>query len=914
MRSPLTYSFATNIIANLRPKTRRGRLAALVISVALPCTVAFSASSAGLLGKLLFGRLSAERSAKSGRGVGGAMALGNVTLPPVQTTSDTSLSVARKGHTATLLTDGRVLIAGGENATGLVIQAAIFDPSAGTFSVTGNLNNSRADHSATRLADGRVLIAGGRSDLGALNTTEIFDPTSGTFTGGPNLNDARSGQSATVLGDGRIVLAGGDASGSVEIYDPQANAFTSLSANMSAPRAQHGAALLNDGRILFAGGAAPDGSPVRTGEVLDVVNASFAAVSNNTEDAHLRPLLRVLPDGKVQIIGGADHDDMEIYDEAANIFGAHVHVYPIGDEHPGLVQQILNSPVRAALFRNGVDDPLLDRSGETITELSGNQALVAGGVDSNGATLGSAAILSSSSATITTDKLDYPPGTPVIVSGSGWQANESVVVMLHEDPHINTENPHTFTVQADGNGNFSFQEYAPEDADLGVSYIAAAVGQSSGWTAQTGFHDGSIKMQIVPDTGTSTATITSHMTVTPFNDPNPNDGANACTSSYTAGATTVSNIDNSKTPASIGLGSNTYALLVADATASDGSAFKSWQNTSGATFNPGGLGLRYACVENVKSGTQTWNISYGGPTKVVFTNTAVNAVVNTCHTLTLQTQLPDGTPSSPNANQPIDLTSSSGTPTWYASSNGTCSGATTSVTIPSTANSVSFDYKDGTVGTPSITGTPTGSSMTPATQGETWVASCSNASVSTNPSPVTVTYGDSTATFTATGGGTPAPTVQWQVSTGGPFTNLSNSATYSGVTTGTLTITGPTVSLSGNQYRAVFTNTCNGTQTANSTGATLTVNKANLNVNAVANSKTYGASDPAIGYTLSGFQFTDTSGVACGTGSCTRAASNTVAGTPYTITYTAGTLSAANYNFVTGTTVNFTFNARNATW
>src|SRR5258706_8360688 len=107
--------------------------------------------------------------------------------------------------------------------------------------------------------------------------------------------------------------------------------------------------------------------------------------------------------------------------------------------------------------------------------------------------------------------------------------------------------------------------------------------------------------------------------------------------------------------------------------------------------------------------------------------------------------------------------------------------------------------------------------MTPATQGETWVASCSNASVSTNPSPVTVTYGESTATFTATGGGTPAPTVQWQVSTGGPFTNLSNSATYSGVTTTTLTVSNPTVSLSGNLYRAVFTNTCNGTQTANST-------------------------------------------------------------------------------------------------
>jgi hypothetical protein len=90
------------------------------------------------------------------------------------------------------------------------------------------------------------------------------------------------------------------------------------------------------------------------------------------------------------------------------------------------------------------------------------------------------------------------------------------------------------------------------------------------------------------------------------------------------------------------------------------------------------------------------------------------------------------------------------------------------------------------------------------------------------------------------------------------------------------------------------------------TGATanFTINKANLNVDAVANSKTYGASDPALGNTLSGFQNGENSGSAgvSGAASCTRALGETVAGSPYTITCTAGTLSAANYNFVTGTT------------
>jgi hypothetical protein len=473
-----------------KPAHKQIRLIVLLSTVAVASGLTMASASSGSFRGLLF----------RGLGLGGG-GLVDASIPPVASTSltpiglaapvsDVQLNRARRGHTATLLTDGKVLIVGGENSDGLVTPAEIFDPATETFAVSGNLNTRRADHTATRLSDGRVLVAGGRGDLGSLNSTEIFDPTSGAFTSGPNLNSARSGQSATTLGDGRVVFGGGDPAGTVEIYDPQANTCTGVGANLTAPRTMHSAALLNDGNILIVGGSAADGSDVLTAEILNVSTPSVSAVGNQTADGHVRATLRVLPDGKVQIIGSSDHEDMEIYDPAVNSFGAHAHVFPIGDSHPALLQEIMDAPMRAAMFRLGASSALLNRTGQRVTELPGsNQALVTGGVDSSGAFLNSASTLNSSTATVTTDKLDYAPGTPVLVSGTGWKPNEFVTIMFHEDPHVGTENPHTFTVQADANGNFVNQQYAPEDADVGVTYILAATGGSSGWTAQTAFMD-----------------------------------------------------------------------------------------------------------------------------------------------------------------------------------------------------------------------------------------------------------------------------------------------------------------------------------------------------------------------------------------------------------------------------------------
>src|SRR5882724_289939 len=486
---PSVSSFCPLLLTNtikLRNKPARS-LVLLGVIVLATTALASTVSSAGSLRQFIFGLALSNTSGSVSQP---KAALANPLLTAPMPQSSTTMTVERRGHTATLLADGLVLIVGGENSGGLISQSEIFDPTAGTFSVSGNLNSARADHSATRLADGRLLIAGGRGAAGALTTTEIFDPTTGAFASGPAMSVARAGHSATLFADGRVFIAGGDANGSAEIFDPATSSFSAFGGSMNGSRSMHSAALLADGRVLLVGGRNAAGDALSSGEIFDPSNATFAD-AGSMEDTHIRATLRVLPDGKVQIIGGTgDHEDMEIYDPAINAFGAHAHVFPTGDSHPELLQQIMDAPTRAAMFRLGASTALLNRTGQTITEISGStQALVAGGVDSTGAFLNSVATLNSSAATITTDKLDYAPGTPVMVSGTGWQPNEVVTIMFHEDPHVATENPHTFTVQADANGDFANQQYAPEDQDAGLTYILAATGGTSGRAAQTSLTD-----------------------------------------------------------------------------------------------------------------------------------------------------------------------------------------------------------------------------------------------------------------------------------------------------------------------------------------------------------------------------------------------------------------------------------------
>ncbi|HZJ47317.1 MAG TPA: kelch repeat-containing protein [Pyrinomonadaceae bacterium] len=405
-----------------------------------------------------------------------------------------AMATERRGHTATRLADGRVLIAGGESGSGALNETEIYDPTSATFSVSGNMSTARVDHSATLLADGRVLIAGGRNGAGSIPTTEMFDPSTGTFSSGPVMSVARAGHSATLFADGRILIVGGDATGSAEVFDAAANTFTALDSHLTDPRSMHSAALLLDGRVVVVGGRNSGGEDLKSVEIFDTPASTFSTVDNSLTVARSRALLRVLFDGKVQIIGGNNDGSMEIYDPMSESIGAYAHVLPETDTCTGLKPGVMASQTRAALFHNGQTDALLDRSGHTITEING-QALIVGGANSSGAILSSTEVLTSYSASITTDKLDYAPGETATFTGRGFLAGETVRIAIHEDPHTPQERSIQVVADADGNisGGYLVQEY-----DLRLQFIASAKGQTSGITAQTTFTD---------DTNITTATV-----------------------------------------------------------------------------------------------------------------------------------------------------------------------------------------------------------------------------------------------------------------------------------------------------------------------------------------------------------------------------------------------------------------------
>lgn len=241
----------------------------------------------------------------------------------------------RAAHTATLLGDGKVLVAGGfAGSAGSLASTEIFDPATQLFAAAGNLNAPRAGHTATLLSNGKVLIAGGYNG-NYLASAELYDPAARRFTPTSRMVTARSGHVAVLLPNGKVLLAGGVGTGwtflaDAELYDPATNAFTATG-SMLAARESHTATLLANGNVLIAGGHKGRRAAMTiysSAEIYDAAAGKFSATGDMTRIRHKHDAV-LLADGRVLIIAGADERDgrpaytsAEIYNAAKGTFTA----------------------------------------------------------------------------------------------------------------------------------------------------------------------------------------------------------------------------------------------------------------------------------------------------------------------------------------------------------------------------------------------------------------------------------------------------------------------------------------------------------------------------------------------------------------------------------------------------------------
>lgn len=399
--------------------------------------------------------------------------------------SGPSMAIPRAYQTATILPNGKVLVVGGRGLLSIsapwqppgsaISSAELFDPKTRHWSSAGTLNAPRFGHTATLLRNGKVLIAGGNSILpnaslpaGAdtLSSAELYDPQSNSWSLAASMHAARASHTATLLADGRVLVAGGVVSSaadpgfvldSAELYDPATDQWTAAPA-MPSPRANQTATSLSDHRVLLIGGidhfwnsGAAATTGLTTAELFDPTTDSWS-LGPSMRYSRISPSATLLPDGRVLVVGYSVGND-----QTTELLNATVEGWSVGPKlaagRAGYVAVLLHDG--AVLVAGGLVDKsaeLFDwrrnvwvsagslavlRSGATATVLDNGQVLVAGGFGSKSMPWSSAELYDphgTSSVGVTRAKLTPAPiaGTALLLGilailGFSWLRRRGLV-------------------------------------------------------------------------------------------------------------------------------------------------------------------------------------------------------------------------------------------------------------------------------------------------------------------------------------------------------------------------------------------------------------------------------------------------------------------------------------------------------
>lgn len=360
-----------------------------------------------------------------------------------------SMTVARERPTATLLSNGKVLLVGGNNSsTNYVNDVELYDPAADAWTAGMSLTTGRSFHTATRLPNGKVLVVGGFGGTPSANlaSAELYDPVPGTWSSANSLGTPRRAHTATLLPNGNVLIAGGvgsvgatpeDYLKTAELYTPSTNLWAPAMP-MAHVRESHTATLLPVGRVLIAGGF--DGDYVGTVELYDPVTNAWSPAPNLATARRLHTAT-MLGTGRVLVTGGGGAAgylaSAELYDAAAN---AWTPAAPMGEP----------------------------RAGHAATRLADGRVLVDGGANGVPATLATAEIY------VATADTWEPAGTmgAARVRHTATLLNDGGVLVAGGSGASYLNSAELWDADSDGDGVPNRHEIAP--GCLGIVYTGYA--------------------------------------------------------------------------------------------------------------------------------------------------------------------------------------------------------------------------------------------------------------------------------------------------------------------------------------------------------------------------------------------------------------------------------------------------------